>query len=737
MNLVKWIRRNNTKVMAVVVILLLVGFIFQAFLTECRQRRMTRRETFAYFKDNGEITDYDFALAQRELETLRMLQVDVILRGIIIPIFQVRDLHAIMLATLLFPDKTATAMSFEHVKQMISANPYRINETQINDIYQHSMPSEIYWILLKSEARRAGVMISEETARAQLENAIPQLFNGATYSQVVGSVASRQGVSEKEILKAFGSVAEVLRYAELICSNENVTDAQIKHETSWEDETLNVEFVKFDSVVFAETADEPKEEKVAEHFEKYRSFFSGEVSDQNPYGFGYKLHDRLRLEYIALKLDDVEKTVTLPTQEEVEDFYQRHREEFIVSVPSDPNDPNSPPTERIRSYGEVANIISQSLLKSKVRAKAQTILQEARTLTETGLQDIDMEFEQISSEQFRKTAGDYKTVADQLGKKYKINVYTGQTALLSAPDFITDKHLGTLFVRGYGYNPVPLIEVAFAVDELKASELGPFDAPKPRLYENIGPAQDIIGQITMIVRVTEAHKASEPESINQTIAAGSIELGEEQQETSSIRDEVVKDLKEFAAMDTTKNKAEEFVKLAAKNGWENAVDKFNKLYDKPDKKAGEDPNAFKLQNLADVQRFSDKRLETLAMERQGTPTGWWLISETKIERMLIDQIYSLIPQDSNTPDTLPVVLEFKPDMSCYCLKNAVLSRLDQQQYNTVKAARVYREDFLQTQSVATVHFNPENIVKRMHFRPAGENETPADTNTPAGTEGDS
>ncbi|MCJ7779050.1 MAG: hypothetical protein MUP16_12150, partial [Sedimentisphaerales bacterium] len=468
------------------------------------------------------------------------------------------------------------------------------------------------------------------------------------------------------------------------------------------------------------------------------------------YGFGYKLDDRVQLEYIAVKLDNVSATVTAPTQEEAEEFYQKHREEFTASVPSDPNDPNSPQTERIKSYGEVASIISKGLLQNKINSKAEKILQEARTLTEASLQNTDVEPAEISAEQFRQMAGDYATVAKQLSEKYKVNVYTGRTGLLSASDILADKYIGALFLKGSGYNPVGLTRVVFAIDELKSSELGPFDAPTPRLYENIGPVKDMLGRIMAVVRVTEAAKASEPESVNQTFARGQFEDLEDNEKLNgdpfsklpsgmkvSIREIVVEDLKKLAAMDTTKSKAEEFVKEAAKDGWESTVDKFNKLYRQQDKQSGEDANAFKLQNLTNLRRISGAELETLAVQGADNPAMRSLLNKAKKENQLIGQLYSLVPQDSNTLDTLPLVMEFKPDMSYYCLKNISIKRLEQEQYDKIKAVQAYKEDFIQSQSLAPVHFNPENILKRMNFRMVEENKEPADVNTPSESEGGS
>ena len=70
MNLVKWLRRNNVKVMAVVFIVTMFGFIGGAYIRQFSMRKKGLRKTIAYFGNNRKITNYDIHLARRELETL-------------------------------------------------------------------------------------------------------------------------------------------------------------------------------------------------------------------------------------------------------------------------------------------------------------------------------------------------------------------------------------------------------------------------------------------------------------------------------------------------------------------------------------------------------------------------------------------------------------------------------------------------------------------------------------------
>jgi len=745
MNLVKWFRKNRMKVMAVVVVVLMIAFVGGSALDYLLSPRQTLgHQAVAYFGDNKKITSYDLALARRELEILMLLRADDLLRS--------QDLTGILLAELLFSESRAQAQLFNRIKQIIRANQYRISDKQITDIYRRTLPSNVYWLLLKNEAQLAGIRIANDNAGQLLARVIPQLFDGQTYSQRTAQLVNRYRMPETQILATFGKLLAVYQYAHLICETCDVTSSQLMHMASFENETIDVAFVKFDSAFFCDSSrrSEPErderqatnDEELLEHFNKYKKFFAGDVSEENPYGFGYKLPDRIQLEYIAVKLDDISPTVPPPTSQETEEYYQKHTEQFTESVPQDPNDPNSPLVKQTRSYAEVASIISRQLLKDKINSKAENILQEARTLTEAEGRDQSLVTSDPNDPRFcgdrltpveageRET--DYQAAAKELAQKHNIKIYTGQTGLLSAADMEQDEKLRRLYVLSQAREPVRLTQVVFSMDELTtvpAADRELPDVPKPKVYENIGPVKDILAEIVLVVRVTKAEKASEPETLDLNYSKRAFRLdGDQNDDVYSVKEKVAQDLKKLAALNQglIKSKAQEFIDLVAKEGWQAAVDKFNQLY-RHEGQGTSEPNVFRLENFTNLQRISGKTLATLAAQSEGNPGQRLYVrqaqkrltaDEAKIESRFLEQLYSLLPPDSNTIDSLPVVMEFKPNMSFYVIKSISVKRLEQQQYEKIKAKKLFTEDHIQSQSLAPVHFNPENILKRMNFRPA-------------------
>jgi len=259
------------------------------------------------------------------------------------------------------------------------------------------------------------------------------------------------------------------------------------------------------------------------------------------------------------------------------------------------------------------------------------------------------------------------------------------------------------------------------------------------MYENIGPIKDMMaeirgpeGTIMAIMRVIKAEKASEPEDLNLTFSTKSLSIdpneADEDKDSYSVREKVVEDVKKLAVMDTAKTKAHEFVDQVKKEGWANALRKLNELH----KQDANEPDSFRLENRRSIQRTSKAALETLAVQGKGNPATASYLNESRKNRMFADTLYSLVPEDSNDVPKVPVVVEFKPDLSYYAVKSISINRLWKEDYEQMKAMRLYREDHVQSQSLAPVHFNPENILKRTNFKLVRAE--PTDSNPPGQSE---
>jgi hypothetical protein len=736
MSLMVWFRKHNRKIMAFVVIALMIVFTIDPLMNALSSRRGGGRNVVATYGQDKKVTSEDLAWAQKQLDILGVIGVSSFLRPQNPQMYPSQDLRFMMLGELLFTERGTASESINYLKQLIRMGNYPISEAQINAIYSKAYPADMYWLMLVKEAQAAGVRVPTETARKQLESMIPRIHQNATYPQFVSAVVGRQQVSEEQLVDTFADLMSVIEYCNIITSMQDLTAQQVLYEMDRSRETFDINYVQLAAKTFVDESKQPGKEQIDSQFDKYKGFFAGEVSDANPYGFGYKVPDSVQMEYIAVRLNDIAATVPPITQQEAEDYYQQHLQSpfFYRQVPSDPNDPNSPMTHVLRSYAEVAPALTRQLYQQKVDSKAEQIMQEAKSITEANLIGIEDEQHKLTDEQIKQSAIDYEKTAAQLGEKYKIRVYSGKTGLLSAADIQADEEFGPLYLESSGLSIVSMLRLVFAVEPLKDSILGPFDPKPPRLYQNIGPLRDVREQSQgyadrnmMLVRVIRADKAFEPVGVDQKLDKRTVQLDQNTPatDTNSVKELVVNDLRLLAAVDTAKKKAEEFVKLATKESWNTAVNKFNELYAPKAKGIAETEVVFKLKSRQDLQRIPDTGMEKMAIVHQGDPFASVILDRTRMEKMLLDKFYALATSDADVPVVSGSIMEFKPALSFYCIENLVVHRLYEDRYESGKAMEIGRGDYDSSQAMAVVQYNPENILKRMNFRLARESAKPA------------
>lgn len=753
MSLMVWFRKNNKKLMAVVVIALMVVFTIDPIMSYLNYRRGGGHKAFATYYDNKKITQNDRVFAQKQLEILKELKIDYFLRPQDPQRVPTQDLRNVLLGELIFAERTDAAESISYLRQIINREALAVSDKQINAIYDRTYPPDIYWLLLVREARQAGVATPLEMAKRQIEEIVPRIQKGLTYPMYLGSLTKRHEVSEGQVLETFADMMGVIEYAKIMCSQEDITTPEVLVKTNLSLERMDVEYVILNWEEFSGNIPRQNEKRIKEQFEKYKDAFEGEINESNPYGFGYKLPDRVGLEYIAVRMDDVASTIAQPTQQETEDFYQQPQNlsRFTERVPLDPNDPNSQLTTRTRSYPEVAGAISRSLYQQRVDSKTEQILLDAKSITEANMPSMEGEQVKISDEEIREKAGSYKKTAADMNEKYKIKVYAGKTGLLTAADIQGDKILGALYIEGVGFANVGLSRVVFAVEPLKASVLGPVDIRTPRLYENIGPLKDVrqmtqgfAGKNMLLVRVITTEPAAAPQSLDQKIDRRTVRFDNENDgDVNTVKELVTDDLNHLMAMKRAGAKASELVKLTANVGWDTAIEKLNKYHAKVTGiDANETSETFTLENRSGIRRVTPMEMIELQRRYEGDPMARELLFRNNVERLLIDELYSLVPADANALPKPGVVVEFKPTLSYYCIKDMVIHRIFQEQYDRAKGTQIARDEFNNAQVLAAVHYNPQNIIKRMSFQLLQETESskPAipkeqDTNKPSPVEG--
>ena len=76
------------------------------------------------------------------------------------------------------------------------------------------------------------------------------------------------------------------------------------------------------------------------------------------------------------------------------------------------------------------------------------------------------------------------------------------------------------------------------------------------------------------------------------------------------------------------------------------------------------------------------------------------------------------------------MMEYKPGLKYLVIKDISVKRIWKEQYDQMKTMSTFRQENGQSQSLAAVHFNPANILKRVNFEVVETRQETADANEP-------
>lgn len=713
MSLTKWFRKNNRKIMTFVVILIMISFVLGAGLNALMRSNRGPTETLIKYS-GGEITNKDLSMAESELNLLRNLYANQILQAL-----AQQDVGAIFLAQLLFPQEISDSVMSNQLKMLVRRGQLPVSMTDIDRFFvQAGQDSRWVWLLLKAEASNAGVVVTNEQAASFLNSISNERVN---INALVNRLVAEQGVSAEQVYGAFGSLISVLTYSNIVTGNESVTVPGQRNAISRLGERLNAEFVRVGAEFFTDKVEEPTEQELHQQLMRFNSYWSSELSDDNPYGFGYKVGRRVSMDYLLFKTEDVEKLIDDPTSEEAEEFYLSNIGLFTYTEPEDPNDPNSPQIQKKRTYAEVATQVRDMLKRRRVETRSSRIVNELKQAADSGFDELNMA--EAGLAEIKEKAGNYSAVAEDVGKRYGVKIYSGNTGLVTAEQILENRYLG---MAGVGASDersaVSLSRVVFAIDEFGTPVL-PVGVSAPRLYVSLGPVQHRMGLVSGLVRVVDYAEAFEPEDIGFSYSPTLPRLGESDPPVSEfvLRDIVAEDVKIIKATSVAQTKANELIKAVAEKGWKPAIQEANK-------EIGQGLGQLQMDSWDNRARVSQWEIMLTKMHTAGEPGTESYISRQQTYKDMLDKAYGLIKEGQSTADT-PAVIESKADKSFIVFQQLEKTVVNENQYNVGKIQYAYQRDNMLTQALSLTHFLPDNIKERLDVEFVRDADEQGDTET--------
>lgn len=734
MHLVKWIRKNQSKVMAWVVIFLMISFVGGYGLQQLLSYSGGGNTLVGQY--NGEkLRQADLQTAYSELEILKGLMVEQIL-------YSGQDLNGQLLGLLLFPNNQITSQIRDQFVQAGARGQIQMSREQIDQYFAGLVEQpELMWVLLKAEAHKAGVVVSPENAMANLQQFIPAVTQGVygqriEAAQFLYNLSRQTGRTEQEIADVFAELLGVLKYGGYIMSNHVVTYNEMQSEVLRNVEKLSGEYYVLNAQRIADEQPEPTQEQIQAQFDEYKDEFSGTYSEENPYGFGYKIPRRTAFEYLYVDLNDVKEEIDPVTPEDMERYYSSNLSQYQDEVPVDPNDPEGETEVQQRSFAEVAGRIRQTLEQQRTESLAARILNDARQMTEAGFDAIDLN--EATEQQLQDAAGEYTAAARTLEEKYQIPVKVGKTSPMRPKDYMSDMVLRGLMLTGPEGKRIQLREIAYQVPA-DGTPLRQVGMPSIRMWENISPLmggfydaeQSDFVQLMGMARVTDVIAPQVPESTDVQFSIQGAQQAVGAADTYSLREEVVSDLKLKQAMEVTQQRAQTLVSLVEEKGWDGALDSYREQFT-----MGADPNqpvaATPLPQMRTLnsQMVPSRSALTLMQRQMADPSMADYMRNQFQTGLRARMLYSLLDPGQETTGMVDRPVVFPPAGEVLVAKELTREPATVKDFEENKDMLALQAAYMAGIDLGLVHYNPENVKERLEFvRAASEDDEVAEAET--------
>lgn len=193
---------------------------------------------------------------------------------------------------------------------------------------------ELFHLLLK-EAEAKGALMPPEPLRERLEMLEAAVLIEDRNSPDNQRLASLDTITGERLLQDVMAAARavlsversLIQYAEFPRVSQPVLDYYV----ALQEQQVDLRTVVFDAESFLDQVASPSQAQVSEHFEKYKENLEGNADRENPFGFGYRQPDRVRLEYVMIPGDlarrhVVRELTAMPLAEREQDLYRYWRE---------------------------------------------------------------------------------------------------------------------------------------------------------------------------------------------------------------------------------------------------------------------------------------------------------------------------------------------------------------------------------------------------------------------------
>ena len=189
----------------------------------------------------------------------------------------------------------------------------------------------------------------------------------------------RQGnVTPEAQYRAFIALSQARQRAELMATlaqgNPRVSAPMLAHFVHDLGSSVRITALPVGLDRFKNKAAPPDTRDLVAVFDQYKNYLPGQGK---PFRFGFKIPDRVKLEYLAVPFDRVLATIQVDEADALE-YYQRHQAEFRVAPSTRPASGSAAPT--VQPYLQVRDTIIDELRHQRAADLADRMIKDAQSM---------------------------------------------------------------------------------------------------------------------------------------------------------------------------------------------------------------------------------------------------------------------------------------------------------------------------------------------------------------------
>lgn len=340
------------------------------------------------------------------------------------------------------------------------------------------------------------------------------------------------------------------RFVQPALGTMRISKPLIEHVIADQGARVRIEALVLDARQYLDQVEPPSEAKLQELFGRYKSDLPDE---SEPYGFGYRFPDRVKIEYLVLPFERVKQRAKV---EEVDAYsYYEANKSLFVEQPEPlvgPNGESIPQEPRQLTYREVRQRIIEQLTDQNASKLAEDILKAATVMLNEDARRLP-----TTSLGYRETANftpmPLATVAEKLEEQFGVrpDVVREDSRWLDRRDLMQLEGIGVSVLRAGGMSrAVPFADYALSAMEIQGTEVtGPLASLRLQTKLPSQPLTTFEGD-RYLFRLIEAQPARDPQSLDE------------------VREQVERDARRLAAYEKLLAERDRWVAEAAVKGIE-------------------------------------------------------------------------------------------------------------------------------------------------------------------------